>query len=232
MFWWHSRDKQWKQTVSDPFCERFERKVYCGFQVHRPKQKILVLPLGVPRNPSSCASWYTITIFWLMETPKKCHKLTLPPTHILSTRYLLNVGGTLLIKAGDIIVKVWVIGKGRMLLLRGRWEWKTWIYSWMHCRVIFQEEYEMWVQHVHFEDLCDTLFLMKLRTSKKLLPFIYYVVEIWHYKGNIRRGWWRKDIAHYLQSPNSTGAELLFLLEEGGETLWDDHKLRPWRYYR
>jgi hypothetical protein len=32
------------------------------------------------------------------------------------------VGGTLLIKAGDEIVKAWVIGEGRMILLRGRLE--------------------------------------------------------------------------------------------------------------
>ena len=56
-----------------------------------------------------------------METPKKCHKLTLPYPHILSMQYVLNVGGTLSIKAVDEIVKVWVsIGKERMLLRRGR----------------------------------------------------------------------------------------------------------------
>ena len=41
----------------------------------------------------------------------------------------------------------------------------------------------MWV-HVYFEDLCDTLLLTELWTSKKLRPFIY-VFEIWHYIGDI-----------------------------------------------
>jgi hypothetical protein len=35
-------------------------------------------------------------------------------------QYILNVGGTLLNKAEDKIVKAWVIGEGRMMLLRGR----------------------------------------------------------------------------------------------------------------
>jgi hypothetical protein len=35
-------------------------------------------------------------------------------------QYILNVGGTLLIKAGDKIVKAWINGEGRMMLLRGR----------------------------------------------------------------------------------------------------------------
>jgi hypothetical protein len=39
---------------------------------------------------------------------------------IFSMQYILDVGGTLLIKAGDEIVKAWVIGEGRTMLLRGR----------------------------------------------------------------------------------------------------------------
>jgi hypothetical protein len=35
-------------------------------------------------------------------------------------QYVVDVGGTLLIRAGDAIVKAWVIGEGRMMLLRGR----------------------------------------------------------------------------------------------------------------
>jgi hypothetical protein len=55
-----------------------------------------------------------------MVTPKKYHKLTLPSPHILSMQYVLDVGGTWLNKAGDKIVKAWVIGEGRMMLQRGR----------------------------------------------------------------------------------------------------------------
>ena len=58
---------------------------------------------------------------------------------------------------------------------------------------------------------------------KEVAPFIN-VFEIWHYKGYIWGGWWRKDFALSPQLLNSARAELLLLLEEGGEILWDDHK--------
>jgi hypothetical protein len=44
-----------------------------------------------------------------MVTLKKCHKLTSPFPHTLSMQYVLDVGGTWLIKAGDKIVKAWVV---------------------------------------------------------------------------------------------------------------------------
>ena len=44
----------------------------------------------------------------------------MPSPHILSMQYVLDVGGTLLIKAGDEIVKAWVIGEARMMLPRDR----------------------------------------------------------------------------------------------------------------
>jgi hypothetical protein len=37
-------------------------------------------------------------------------------------QYVLDAGGTWLIKAGDEIVKAWVIEEGRMMLQIGRWE--------------------------------------------------------------------------------------------------------------
>jgi isoprenylcysteine carboxyl methyltransferase (ICMT) family protein YpbQ len=39
--------------------------------------------------------------------------------------------------------KVWVIRKGRIMLIRQVRVIKTWIYSWMRHRVLFQEEYKM-----------------------------------------------------------------------------------------
>ena len=53
------------------------------------------------------------------------------------------MGGTLLIKAGDEIVKDWVIGEKDDAAKRQVKVIKTWIYGWMRRGVLFQEEYEM-----------------------------------------------------------------------------------------
>jgi hypothetical protein len=79
-----------------------------------------------------------------METPKKCHKLTLPSPHILPMQYyVLNVSGALLINAGRNC-KGLGYGKGKDAAAKRQVRViKTWIYSWMCRGVLFQEEYEM-----------------------------------------------------------------------------------------
>ncbi len=103
--------------------ERFKWKGYCGCQVHCPKWKFLVFPLAVPRNPS-CASWYTITTFreffhdwqWLPRnvTSWLCH------LHIFADAVHTQCGWHFVDQGWRKIVKAWVIGEGRMMLLRGR----------------------------------------------------------------------------------------------------------------
>ena len=51
-----------------------------------------------------------------METHKKCNRLTLPLPHFWSMQFALGVGDTLLIKAGNATVDVWIFVKEKKCL--------------------------------------------------------------------------------------------------------------------
>ncbi len=117
-----------RQTMKADHCWHFLWKI----QMERllwlsgalPQMKDLGFSVGCSKKPFLCFlvnnHYIPWNKSWLTVTPKKSLKLTLPSPHILSMQYVLHVGGTLLNKAGDKIVKVSVIGEGRMMLLGGR----------------------------------------------------------------------------------------------------------------